>query len=201
VHPVSSGTPTVVGAASTPSGVLIPAARAGRTSWLHPVRQAANEPSHFEPEADYLEELIEEDRRRAKRRRIGWIAALVVFLLALTGAGMLAYSWTQTRYFVGADEDSVVIFQGVQQNIGPISLSTELEDTGILLADLPPYQRASVERTINARSLSDAMAIVDRLRAGSEAVIGETPAPTPPPTQTPTPTPTPTTGDDGGDAG
>ncbi|MES2865409.1 MAG: PP2C family serine/threonine-protein phosphatase [Actinomycetota bacterium] len=193
VHPVSSGTATIVGAASTPSGVLIPAARVGRTNWLHPVRQAANEPSHFEPAADYLEELIEEDRRRAKRR-VGWFAALLVVLLALTGAGMLAYSWTQTRYFVGADEDSVVIFQGVQQNIGPISLSTELEDTGILLADLPPYQRASVERTINARSLSDAMAIVDRLRAGSEAVTGETPAPTPPPAPSPTPTPTATSG-------
>lgn len=202
VHPVSSGTATIVGAASTPSGVLIPAARVGRTNWLHPVRQAANEPSHFEPAADYLEELIEEDRRRAKRRRVGWFAALLVVLLALTGAGMLAYSWTQTRYFVGADEDSVVIFQGVQQNIGPISLSTELEDTGILLADLPPYQRASVERTINARSLSDAMAIVDRLRAGSEAVTGETPAPTPPPTQTPAPSPAPTpTATSGGGAG
>lgn len=200
VHPVSSGTPTVVGAASTPSGVLIPAVRPARTNWLHPVRQAANEPSHFEPAADYLEELIEEDRRRAKRRRVGWFAALLVVLLALTGAGMLAYTWTQTRYFVGADEDSVVIFQGVQQNIGPISLSTELEDTGILLADLPPYQRASVERTINARSLSDAMAIVDRLRAGSAAVTGETPAPTPPPTQAPTPTPTPTA-TNGGNAG
>src|SRR5690606_8996881 len=31
-HPLSSGTPTIVGAASTPSGVLIPPARAGRTS-------------------------------------------------------------------------------------------------------------------------------------------------------------------------
>ncbi|MDQ0643580.1 PP2C family protein-serine/threonine phosphatase [Microbacterium murale] len=200
VHPVSSGTATIVGAASNPSGVLIPAARAGRTSWLHPVRQAANEPSHFEPAADYLEELIEEDRRRAKRRRIGWISALIVVLLALTGAGMLAYSWTQTRYFIGADDDSVVIFQGVQQSIGPISLSTEIDDTGILLADLPPYQRASVERTINARSLSDAMAIVDRLRAGSEAVTGETPSPTPPPTPLPTPTPAPT-GTGGGGAG
>ncbi|MCS3844912.1 PP2C family serine/threonine-protein phosphatase [Microbacterium sp. AK031] len=202
VHPVSSGTATIVGAASNPSGVLIPAARAGRTNWLHPVRQAANEPSHFEPAADYLEELIEEDRRRAKRRRVGWIAALLVVLLALTGAGMLAYNWTQTRYFIGADDNSVVIFQGVQQSIGPISLSTEIEDTGILLADLPPYQRASVERTINARSLSDAMAIVDRLRAGSEAVTGETPAPTPTPTPPPTPAPTPVpTATEGGDAG
>jgi len=198
VHPISSGTATIVGAASTPSGVLIPAVRPARTNWLHPVRQAANEPSHFEPAADYLEELIEEDRRRAKRRRIGWISALLVVLLALTGAGILAYNWTQTRYFIGADDDSVVIFQGVQQSIGPISLSTEIDDTGILLADLPPYQRASVERTINARSLADAMAIVDRLRAGSEAVTGETPAPTPPPTQTPNPTPTPTATSGGG---
>lgn len=189
-HPLSSGTATIVGAASTPSGVLIPPARAPRTSWLHPVRQAANDPTHFEPAADYLEELIEEDRRRAKRRRIGWIAALVVVILALTGAGFLAHSWTQTRYFVGADEDSVVIFQGVQQSIGPISLSTEIEDTGILLANLPPYQRSSVERTINARSLSDAMAIVDRLRAGEEAVTGDTSTPTPTPTPSPTPAPT-----------
>ena len=201
VHPISSGTPTIVGAASNPSGVFVPATKVGRTSWLHPARQAANEPSHFEPAADYLEELIEEDRRRAKRRRIGWIAALVVVILALTGAGFLAYNWTQTRYFVGADDDSVVIFQGVQQNIGPISLSTEVQDTGILLANLPPYQRASVERTINARSLSDAMAIVDRLRAGEEAVTGVPATPTPTPTPSPVPTSTPEGAGDGSEGG
>ena len=191
-HPLSSGTATIVGSASNPSGILVPAARAGRSSWLHPVRQAANEPTHFEPAADYLEELIEEDKRRAKRRRVGWISALLVALLALAGAGLLAYNWTQTRYFVGADEDSVVIFQGVQQNIGPITLSTPIEDTDILLADLPPYQRASVERTINARSLSDAEAIVERLQAGADAVKADEAQQT----ATPTPTPAPTT--DGG---
>ncbi|UYO97183.1 protein phosphatase 2C domain-containing protein [Microbacterium sp. M28] len=186
-HPLSSGTATIVGSASNPSGILVPAARASRSSWLHPVRQAANEPTHFEPAADYLEELIEEDKRRAKRRRAGWISALVIALLALIGAGFLAYNWTQTRYFVGADEDSVVIFQGVQQNIGPITLSSPIEDTDILLADLPPYQRASVERTINARSLADAEAIVLRLQAGADAVKEDeartTPMPTPLPTE------------------
>ena len=189
-HPLSSGTATIVGSASNPSGILVPAARAGRSSWLHPVRQAANEPTHFEPAADYLEELIEEDKRRAKRRRVGWISALLVALLALVGAGFLAYNWTQTRYFVGADEDSVVIIQGVQQNIGPIVLSTAIEDTDILLADLPPYQRASVERTINARSLSDAEAIVERLQAGADAVKADEARQTATPTPTPTPAPT-----------
>lgn len=194
-HPLSSGTPTIVGSASNPSGVIVPPVRAPRSNWLHPVRQAANDPSHFEPAAEYLEELIEEDRRRATRRRIGWIAAMLLVLGMLAFAAFAAYSWTQTRYFVGADDDSVVIFQGVQQNIGPITLSTPVEDTDILLADLPQFQRGTVERTISARSLSDAMAIVDRLRAAADANA----LPTPLPTETPLPTPAPTPTTDGGE--
>lgn len=187
-HPIHSGTPTIVGSASNPDGVYVPPVRPPRGNWLHPVRQAANEPSHFEPAPEYLEELIEEDRRRAKRRRLGWIAGALVVIAMLGVTAFAAYSWTQTRYFIGADEDSVVIFQGVQQNIGPITLSTPIEDTDILLANLPPYQRASVERTITARSLSDAMAIVDRLRAGADAnAIEQTPLPTPMPTPVDTP--------------
>ncbi len=188
-HPLFSGTPTIVGSASNPENITVPPVRAPRSSWLHPVRQAANEPSHFEPAPEYLEELIEEDRRRARRRRLGWIAGMLVVLAALAFAVFAAYSWTQTRYFVGADEDSVVIYQGVQQNIGPIVLSTPLQDTDILLADLPPYQRDSVERTITARSLSDAEAIVARLRPADEPVNDDsTPLPTPVPTPSPEPT-------------
>ncbi|GAA1146938.1 MULTISPECIES: PP2C family serine/threonine-protein phosphatase [Microbacterium] len=184
-HAISSGTPTIVGSASNPSNIAIPAARSALSNWLHPVRQAANEPSHFEPAPEYLEELIQEDRRRARRRRFGWIAGMLLVLVMLGIAAFAAYSWTQTRYFIGADEDSVVIFQGVQQNIGPITLSTPVRDTDILLADLPEYQRASVERTINARSLSDADAIVARLQAGADAnAIQQTPLPTPMPTPT-----------------
>ncbi|MEL5990997.1 PP2C family serine/threonine-protein phosphatase [Microbacterium phosphatis] len=203
-HPLVSGTATIVGSASNPQGVKVPAAT-GRTllptSWLHPNRQAANEPTHFEPEPEYLEELIEEDRRRARRRRIGGIA-LIVLLVALVVAGFALFvSWTQTRYFVGADEDSVVIYRGIQQSVGPISLSSPHEDTEILLADLSPYQRNRVELTISARSLADADAIVDRLRS---SVVPVEPDPEPSPTPTPTPTvtppaatPTPTPGSDG----
>ena len=55
----------------------------------------------FEPAAEFLEELIEEDRRRSKRRRIGWIVGLVIVLALIAGALFAAYNWTQTRYFVG----------------------------------------------------------------------------------------------------
>ena len=81
----------------------------------------------------------------------------------------MAYQWTQTRYFIGADEDTVVIYRGIQQDIGPISLSTVYRDTGIDLDDLPSFTRSTVERTISADSLEAADVIVDRLRDTAEA--------------------------------
>jgi len=167
-HPVFIGTPTIVGSASNPTGVEVPAARPTRSGWLHVTRQAANDPTHFEPAAEFLEELIEEDRRRARSRRIWWVVALVG-VLAVLAAGLIgAYSWTQTRYFVGADEDTVVVYRGIQQNIGPISLSTPYGDTGIALDDLPAFVRDSVEQTISASSLTDAQRIVAQLRDTAE---------------------------------
>jgi PPM family protein phosphatase len=164
-HPLFSGTPTIVGSASNPTGIDVPAARPGRGGWLHPNRQAANEPTHYEPAAEFLEELIEEDRRRARRRRLGWIIGLLVVIAVLIGGLFAAYQWTQTRYFVGADQDTVVIYRGVQQSLGPIALSSPYEDTGISLDTLPSFSRTSVEATISAGSLEDAQQIVDRLRA------------------------------------
>ena len=63
----------------------------------------------------------------------------------------------------------MVIYRGIQQSIGPLSLSTVYEDTNIVLADLSEFDRQTVEATISARSLSDAELIVDRLRPEPEA--------------------------------
>ena len=61
-------------------------------------------------------------------------------------------------------DKGLVIFRGIQQDIGPISLSSPHEDSGIRLDDLPSFDRQTVERTITARSLEDAEKIVERLR-------------------------------------
>ncbi|TFC02653.1 serine/threonine-protein phosphatase [Cryobacterium adonitolivorans] len=157
------GEPVVVGSAAAPLafGEEPVRARAPRipSLRLHPVRE-----THFEPDSqDYLSELIEEDARRALRRKVTWLAAIVLLIVAIVGAALLGYQWTQSRYFVGVDGSTVAIYQGIQQDLGPIKLSSVYEDTNLELNQLRVYDRQLVERTINASSLQDAKLIVERL--------------------------------------
>jgi len=182
LHPVLSGAPAIVGSASNPQGLKVsPARRPLTTGWLHPRSQAANEPSHFEPDSDYLEELIEEDKRRARRRRIVGTSTIVL-IAALVAAAFWGFTeWTKTRYFVGTDDDTVVIYQGIQAKVGPISFASVHDDTDVRLDDLTQANLRAVEQTISARSLEQAEEIVERLRANlpTDDVIDPEVTPTP----------------------
>ncbi|MEC5184170.1 serine/threonine protein phosphatase PrpC [Cryobacterium sp. MP_3.1] len=157
------GEPIVVGSAAAPLafGEEPVRTRAPRipSLRLHPVRE-----THFEPDSqDYLSELIEEDARRATRRKVTWLAAIVLLIVTIVGAALLGYQWTQSRYFVGVEGSTVAIYQGIQQDLGPLKLSSVYEDTNVELNQLRVYDRQLVERTINASSLEDAKLIVERL--------------------------------------
>jgi serine/threonine protein phosphatase PrpC len=157
------GEPIVVGSAAAPLafGEEPVRTRAPRipSLRLHPVRE-----THFEPDSqDYLSELIEEDARRALRRKITWLAGIVLLILAIAGAALLGYQWTQSRYYVGVEGSTVAIYQGIQQDLGPLKLSSVHEDTDLELNQLRVYDRQQVERTISAASLADAKLIVERL--------------------------------------
>ncbi len=131
---------------------------------LHPLKATQPDDSHFEPESDdFLNALIVEDRRRARRRRITWLVFVGLVLATVIAVAILGYNFTQRHFFVGAQDGRVAIFQGVQQDIGPIPLSHVFEETTIELTDLPLFQRQQVEATINADDLTDAHRIVDQL--------------------------------------
>lgn len=163
----SGAAPTFVGSASGPLNLDSEAARRPirlPTLLLHPLKANQPEDSHFEPEREgYLEELIEEDRRRARRRRIVWLVVVAAAVLAIAAGLFAAYQWTQSHYYVGVDDGRVAIFQGVQQNIGPIELSRVYQPTTIDVSSLPSFQQESVTATINADNLRDAIEIVNRL--------------------------------------
>lgn len=159
--------PVVVGSAAAPLAFGLEPVRARALRLpalrLHPVRE-----THFEPDSqDYLSELIEEDERRARRRKITWLTGIILLVLAIAGAALLGYQWTQTRYFVGVEGSTVAIYRGVNQDLGPIELSTVYEDTNLELSELRVYDRQQVEQTISATSLEDAKLIVERLQNAS----------------------------------
>ena len=76
---------------------------------------------------------------------------------------LLAYDWTQSRFYVGTDGQNVIIYQGIQQSVGPLSLSGVKEDTGIPLDSLRDYDVEQLEQTISADSYAGAVDIVERL--------------------------------------
>ncbi|GHS85822.1 serine/threonine protein phosphatase [Actinomycetota bacterium] len=104
----------------------------------------------------------DDDDDPGRRRRLVVRLLVTVVILAVLGAGgWWGYRWTQTQYYVGEDAGDVVIFQGIPQTIGPITLSSVLERSDTTLEDLPPYMQDRVGQTIHASSLADAR---ERLR-------------------------------------
>ncbi len=166
----SSTPPLTVGSAALPLTYEADSARRALrlpTLLLHPLK-AVHEDSHFEPESEeYLDALILEDKRRAMRRRITWLVGVALIIAAIVVALAFAYRWTQTHYYVGANGETVAIFQGVQQDLGPISLHSVYQQTSIKLDSLNSYTRGTVEDTISADDLDDARAIIDRLDRSS----------------------------------
>lgn len=92
-----------------------------------------------------------------RRRRKGLIFLVSLVLLALVGGtGWYAYEWTQKQFYLGISEGDVWIFKGIPQSVGPWSLSTKYEDTGIVVETLPSFYRERLEMTMPMPSLTAA---------------------------------------------
>ena len=162
--PAPATPPLVVGSAAAPLAFGAPEPVRVRGIRLTPFRPHPVQETHFEPDsADYFDEIIEEDARRRRRRRWMWGFWIVLLIGAIFTTFALGYQWTQTRYYVGESNGRVAIFQGIQQDLGPISLHELHTETGLDVAELRTYDQQRVEQTISAGSFSEAYRIVQRL--------------------------------------
>lgn len=134
------------------------------TLLLHPLKATKPDDSHFEPESEeFFDEIIIEDRNRARRRRISAIVAVALVIALVITAAVVGYRWTQTHYFVSSDNGTVAIYRGIQQDLGPIPLSSVYRETTIDVDDLSAINQQRLEATISADSLADAERIVSQL--------------------------------------
>ncbi|MCT1438612.1 PP2C family protein-serine/threonine phosphatase [Brachybacterium paraconglomeratum] len=154
-----STTPQIVGSAARnrhrPTTASGPAAKAAALT-------------REEPEIPYEDEDFSEEETP---RRSPWPAVVVLALLVALLGGLLwgGYAWSQRQYYVGTDGTRVVLYQGLAQDLGPVSLSEPLEVTDIEIEDLPEITRQQVESTISASDREGADQIIDRLEQAAAA--------------------------------
>ncbi|MFF1447664.1 Stp1/IreP family PP2C-type Ser/Thr phosphatase [Streptomyces sp. NPDC058274] len=94
-----------------------------------------------------------------------------VLVLAVIGGGLYGgYRWTQTQYYVGAQDEHVALYRGISQDLAWVSLSkVEKDHPEIELKYLPPYQQKQVKETIAEGGLSDAQSKIDELAVQASA--------------------------------
>lgn len=109
-------------------------------------------------------QLAEEASGSRSSTRFRWGLLIGVVVLALVIAGFVAHRWSQQQYYVGASDGRVAIYQGVPQDLGPISLHSVDVTTDIPLSELPSIYRQELSDTLPADDRRDAIAIVERLR-------------------------------------
>ena len=153
----------------TPSQPQVVGAAAVRTKGTRPIPVTpASKAAALSREAagDTDEDITLADEGPAGPAR--WLrrAAVALLVLIVVGGGAYAaYDWSQRQFFVGAYRGDVAIYQGVSQNLGPITLSHVRTASDVVVNDLPDFYRTKVQDTISKDTLSDAQALVDQLRA------------------------------------
>ncbi|MEW2401670.1 Stp1/IreP family PP2C-type Ser/Thr phosphatase [Streptomyces sp. NPDC046862] len=107
------------------------------------------------------------------RKKRKWLKRSFYSLLALAvigGGGYGGYRWTQTQYYVGANESHVALYRGISQDLAWVSLSkVEKDHPEIELKYLPPYQQNQVKATIAEGGLKDAQTKLDELATQASA--------------------------------
>jgi PPM family protein phosphatase len=138
----------------------------------------------FEPPPADDEERYSPQAPHQRRFRKPLIGLLALLLIAVAGLGM-AYAWTRTQYFVGADQDKVAIFQGLSEGLPGLSLSRVYEVQQLAVSALPPFYQEQVKANIDVPSLDSARETVAELTEAAERCAS------PQPTASPQPKPAP----------
>lgn len=162
--PQASLAPQVVGAAAAHRRVQVVAPRTPAEKAAALAREASGATAATPSVA-----LAEEDdgsRGRAARRAAA-VVALALVVLAAAGYGF--YRWTQTQYFLAANGGKVAVYQGLDQSLGGLRLSSVEQTTDVALDDLPTFYRNRVDGHVAAASLADARSTVADLRQQAKA--------------------------------
>nr|MCA0294801.1 protein phosphatase 2C domain-containing protein [Actinomycetota bacterium] len=109
-------------------------------------------------------------RRRASTR-VKLVALVLLPLLVIVGGGWGWYSYTQGQYYLGANAETLAIFQGIPEPVFNLPLSHVVQEDSTRVADLPVYYQEQVRDTIRTDSLESAKETLAMLRLKAEFCV------------------------------
>jgi PPM family protein phosphatase len=110
-----------------------------------------------------------DDEPRQVGRVLGRALAIVLSVAVLAGLVIGGGQFLLSRsFFVALDDDQVVIYQGVDASIGPVTLARVTERSELTLADIPSWYHPNLENGRTAADLNDARRIVRDIPMRSE---------------------------------
>ncbi|OEV23458.1 protein phosphatase, partial [Streptomyces nanshensis] len=124
------------------------------------------------PPAGEFGPYTDEDFAKPGKRKGRWLkrSLWIALALAVAGGGLYGgYRWTQTQYYVGANEDHVALFRGINQELAGVKLhKVDQDHPEIELKYLAGFQRKELRETIAMNSRDEARAKLDELSTQSE---------------------------------
>ena len=129
--------------------------------------QSPEDPAQYAPESEeLLEKILAETRRKLRWRAVRITALWLLFAGVMVGVIFGAYQYTQTRYFVDVFDGQVTVFQGINEQLGPLNFSSPYLVSDINIEDLPQFQQTLIERSISVESLDEALRLIEQLQDG-----------------------------------
>lgn len=127
----------------------------------------------------------------SRRRRLMPLISSILAVLVLVIGGLFAVNqYASSRYYIGAEDDRVAIYQGLPDPILGWPEPVQIDVSTVNVADLPPYYAGQVrDRQMTYGSQQDAQEQLVQLGQMAERCIAEreakaTPSPSPPATTT-----------------
>ncbi|NUP02626.1 MAG: Stp1/IreP family PP2C-type Ser/Thr phosphatase [Nonomuraea sp.] len=134
---------------------------------------------------DGFEEPVAQATRRSGRRRRVWpvlVTVLGIGVVAVGVGGYLGWQWTQDQFFVGARGDEVVVFQGIQQEVGPLQFFHVEKSTGKPLSKLSPADQALIKGGIPVTTVDEGVTRINGFKFSQDDTDDTTSATTASPT-------------------
>ncbi|MEU4510802.1 Stp1/IreP family PP2C-type Ser/Thr phosphatase [Nonomuraea wenchangensis] len=124
-------------------------------------------------------------RPAVRRRRRMWpvlVTVLGVGGVAVGAGGYFGYQWTQDQFFVGARGDEVVVYQGIQKEVGPFQLFSVSRPTGRQLSRLSEADQALVKSGIPVTNADAGVEKINSLKFSTSQADDDTTSASPSPT-------------------